>query len=197
MPLVINSLGRGRRPAHAWFNNSPIMDKKCVTCHEGISSEDRAIPCNLCESWEHMSCIRQSERPTEAVYETMVTCRSKTIVFVFTSCCWMCGSIVKRLMQHMSIETERPSGCGFIKGARIAVIICTNETIMHWLLRQSQSVFSMQWNYPSKSMMKSRVSYQGHEAIRAKNLTQLRVCQSTVVLMVFNRPCQDHLAQNI
>ena len=79
--------------------NSPTMDNKCVTCHEEVSSEDRAIPCDLCESWEHVSYIRQSERPSEALYEAMVSCRSNSIVFVCTSC-RMHGSIVKRLMQQ-------------------------------------------------------------------------------------------------
>ena len=46
-----------------------------------------------------MSCIRQSERPIEALYEAMVSCRSKSIVFACTSCRKR-GSIVKRLMQH-------------------------------------------------------------------------------------------------
>ena len=75
------------------------MDNKCVIDQEEVSSEDRAILCDLCESWEHVSCIRQSERSSEALYEAMVSCRSKAIVFACTSC-RMCGSIVEKLMQH-------------------------------------------------------------------------------------------------
>ena len=46
-----------------------------------------------------MSCVRQSERPSEALYEVMVSCCSKAIVFACTSC-RKHSSIVKRLIQH-------------------------------------------------------------------------------------------------
>ena len=108
--------------------NSPSMDNKCVTCQEEVSSEDRAILCDLCESWEHVSCIRQSERPSEGLYEAMVSCRSKAIVFACTNCRRR-GSIVKRLMQHEyegaraedeRLTSARPlerraNDCGFAK----------------------------------------------------------------------------------
>ena len=80
-----------------------------------------------------MSCIRQNKRPIEALYEAMMSYRSKVIGFVCTSC-RMHGSIVKRLMQHeykstraeddwlasTSIGTERPNSCRFAKEARMA-----------------------------------------------------------------------------
>ena len=49
--------------------------------------------------WEHVPCIRQSERPSAGLYEAMVRCHSKAIVFVCTNCRRR-GSIVKRLMQY-------------------------------------------------------------------------------------------------
>ena len=75
------------------------MENQCVTCREEVNSDDKAILCDLCDSWEHVVCIRKSERPSEALYEAMVSCRSKAIVFACTSC-QKRGSIVKRLMQY-------------------------------------------------------------------------------------------------
>ena len=79
--------------------NLPTIGNKCVTCQEKVSSEDIAILCDLCESWEHVPCISQSEGPSEGLYEAMMSCHSKAIVFACTNCRRR-GSIVKRLMQH-------------------------------------------------------------------------------------------------
>lgn len=76
------------------------MSDQCVSCDEEVTSNNKAILCDLCESWEHMVCIRQSDRPTEALYDALVSCRSKAIVFICTKCRKR-GSIVKRLMQHV------------------------------------------------------------------------------------------------
>ena len=59
---------------------------------------------------EHVACIKKSERPSKALYEAMVSFRSKAIVFTCTSC-QKRGSIAKRLMQHeyerSRVEEER------------------------------------------------------------------------------------------
>ena len=65
--------------------------------------ENKAILCDLCEEWEHVACIRQSDRPSEALYEAMVSCRTRALVFSCTVCRKE-GSIVKRIMKH---EYER------------------------------------------------------------------------------------------
>ena len=75
------------------------MVEECLTCRERVNSEDKAILCEICESWEHVACIRASDRPSEALYDAMVSCRSKAVVFTCTSCRKR-GSIVKRIMQH-------------------------------------------------------------------------------------------------
>ena len=61
------------------------------------------ILCDLCEQWEHVACMKQSDRPSEALYEAMVSCRSKALLFSCTACRKE-GSIVKQLMKH---ELER------------------------------------------------------------------------------------------
>lgn len=67
------------------FQNSekkmPTINNNCVTCKEEVTSEEKAFLCDLCELWEHVNCISQSERPSEALYEAMVSCHSKAIVF--------------------------------------------------------------------------------------------------------------------
>ena len=65
--------------------------------------ENKAILCDLYEEWEHVACIRQSDRPSEALYEAMVSCRTRALVFSCTVCRKE-GSIVKRLIKH---EYER------------------------------------------------------------------------------------------
>jgi len=43
--------------------------------------------------------MRQSERPSEELYEAMVSCRTKALVFMCVKCRKL-GSIAKRLLQH-------------------------------------------------------------------------------------------------
>ena len=68
-----------------------MMAEQCVTCREQVNSEDKAILCEMCESWEHVVCIEASERPSEALYNTMVSCRSKAVMFTCTSCLELCS----------------------------------------------------------------------------------------------------------
>ena len=75
------------------------MTSQCVSCKNNVGVEDKAILCDLCEQWEHVACMKQSDRPSEALYEAMVSCRSKALLFSCTACRKE-GSIVKRLMKH-------------------------------------------------------------------------------------------------
>ena len=86
-------------------NKTGAMENQCVTCREEVDPDDKAILCEICESWEHVACVRKSERPSEALYEAMVNCRSKAVVFACTGCRKR-GSIVKRLMQHECENTR-------------------------------------------------------------------------------------------
>jgi len=59
------------------------MDDRCVMCKEEVVTDDKAILCDVCESWEHVTCMRQSERPSEKLYEAMVSCRTKALVCMY------------------------------------------------------------------------------------------------------------------
>ena len=81
------------------------MANQCVSCKKDVAVEDKAILCDFCEEWEHVACVRQSDRPSEALYEAMVSCRTKALVFSCTACRKE-GSIVKRLFKH-ELESAR------------------------------------------------------------------------------------------
>lgn len=81
------------------------MANRCVSCKKDVAVEDRAILCDLCEGWEHVACMRQSDRPSEALYEAMVSCRTKALLFSCAACRKE-GSIVKRLLKH-ELESAR------------------------------------------------------------------------------------------
>ena len=81
------------------------MANQCVSCKKDVAVEDKAILCDLCEEWEHVACVRQSDRPSEALYEAMVSCCTKALVFSCTACRKE-GSIVKRLLKH-ELESAR------------------------------------------------------------------------------------------
>ena len=109
-----------------------MMTEQCVTCRKEVSSKEKAILCEMCESWEHVACIRASERPSEALYEAMVSCRSKAVVFTFMSCRKR-GSIVKRIMQHelesVHADEERSAHLLEQKGETVARLEAELEKI--------------------------------------------------------------------
>lgn len=62
------------------------MESKCISCKEEVASEHKAIVCDLCESWERVDCIRVCDRPSDALYEGMISCRNKALIFSCTKC---------------------------------------------------------------------------------------------------------------
>ena len=32
------------------------------------------MECDLCEGWEHVACVRQSDRLSHELYEALITC---------------------------------------------------------------------------------------------------------------------------
>ena len=48
-----------------------------------VAVKDKAVLCDLCAEWEHLACMRQSDRPSEALYKGMVSCHTKTHVFMY------------------------------------------------------------------------------------------------------------------
>ena len=74
------------------------MENSCVTCSKDVGVEDQALMCDLCEKWEHVECIRLSDRPTEALYTELVRCRTRSLIVLCTKCRTN-GSIMKRLVE--------------------------------------------------------------------------------------------------
>ena len=70
----------------------------CSTCGKAVGNDDRALLCDLCETWEHQCCVHEKERLTEELYASISACSSKSIMYVCTSCRNE-GSLSKRLMK--------------------------------------------------------------------------------------------------
>ena len=63
---------------------------------------DMALACDICEEWEHMSCLRGPDKLDEALYTALNNCRNKAILFVCTKCRKK-GSVSKHLCK---LETD-------------------------------------------------------------------------------------------
>jgi len=77
----------------------------CVTCRRPVKEDEAALACDLCEKWEHVACIRQCDKLSDALYTALVGCRSKALLYV-CSVCRRGGSVAKRLLQH-EVEKAR------------------------------------------------------------------------------------------
>ena len=51
----------------------------CGTCQKEVEQEERPFMCDLCEGWEHVACVRECDRPCEALYDALASCRSKSL----------------------------------------------------------------------------------------------------------------------
>ena len=56
----------------------------CLVCNEEVHNKDKALNCDLCDTWEYQDCIRQADRLSE-VYHSITPCNSRSIVFVCTA----------------------------------------------------------------------------------------------------------------
>ena len=81
---------------------SEAMEDLCVPCQQPVGESDRSLECDLCDRWEHVTCVRQCDRLSE-VYAALVGCRTKALMYV-CSAYRRKGSVAKRLLQH---ELER------------------------------------------------------------------------------------------
>ena len=70
--------------------------EQCVVCKKNIEDEQQALQCDLCNQWEHVSCVRPVDRPSKAMYEALTENRSKAILYVCPHCQKQ-GSVSKRL----------------------------------------------------------------------------------------------------
>lgn len=57
------------------------------------------MECDICEGWEHVSCLRQCDKLSGELYEALQMCRSKALLYVCTHCRKK-GSINKHLHTH-------------------------------------------------------------------------------------------------
>ena len=57
------------------------------------------MACDICEGWEHVSCLRQCDKLLGELYEMLQMCRSKAILYICTRC-RKTGSINKRLHEQ-------------------------------------------------------------------------------------------------
>ena len=53
------------------------MANQCVSCKKDVEDDEPAIECDLSDQWEHMSCVRSTERPTESMYQALMENRIK------------------------------------------------------------------------------------------------------------------------
>ena len=86
--------------------NVPQLEFKmdpCVTCKAEVGENHRALRCDICNQWEHVGCVRQADRPSEALYTAITECYSHSLLYV-CSCCRRQGPVSKRLLQ---LELER------------------------------------------------------------------------------------------
>ena len=74
------------------------MDE-CVICKKTTNEEDQAMECDLCEGWEHVGCVRQSDRLSHELYEALIMCRSKALLYECTRFRKK-GSVNKRLHEY-------------------------------------------------------------------------------------------------
>ena len=77
----------------------------CRTCRKEVEQEERALMCDFCKGWEHVSCVRECDTPSEALYDALVSCRSKAIVYGCTSC-QKKSSTAKRV-HELELQGER------------------------------------------------------------------------------------------
>jgi len=63
------------------------------------------MECNLCDSWEHVSCIRECDRVDTQLYEALMKSRSKNVLYVCSKCRKL-GSIGKRI-RKLESDCER------------------------------------------------------------------------------------------
>ena len=71
----------------------------CVSCKREVTEEEKAMACDLCDKWEHVGCLKRSDKLTDELYDALVGCRSKSVLYVCTPCRAK-GTITNRL--HMS-----------------------------------------------------------------------------------------------
>ena len=71
----------------------------CVTCKKEVTDKDKVMVCDLCDKWEHVGCLKHNDKLSDKLYEALVGCCSKAVLYV-CSPCRKKGMIASRL--HVS-----------------------------------------------------------------------------------------------
>ena len=71
----------------------------CSLRNEDIHNDDKAMNCDLCDTWEHQDCIRRVDHLSEEFHCSITFCISKSIVFMWTACKHK-GSLNKRMFKY-------------------------------------------------------------------------------------------------
>ena len=79
-----------------------------MTCDCEVASTHKAMECDMCEKWEHMACVKERDRLEEELYDALVRCRSKSLLYVCSQCRKK-GSIAKRFVCN-ELELARVQG---------------------------------------------------------------------------------------
>ena len=77
------------------------------------------MECDLCDSWEHVACVRECDRVDTQLYEALMKSRSKNILYVCLQCRKL-GSIAKRIC-------KLESNCERLTSERLASARVTDE----------------------------------------------------------------------
>ena len=71
----------------------------CSLCNEDIHNDDKALNCDLRDTWEHQDCIRQADHLSEELLCSITLCNSRSIVFMCMPYRYK-GSLAKRLLKY-------------------------------------------------------------------------------------------------
>ena len=52
-----------------------------------MEDADKAMECDFCNQWEHLACVRRRERPSEGLYQELMHCHIKSVLYVCSCCC--------------------------------------------------------------------------------------------------------------
>jgi len=80
------------------------MAFQCSSCKKEVTEDDKAMQCDLCESWEHVSCLRGPDKLDNALYDVLTNSCSKALLYVCTRC-RVKGSLSQRLFK-LELENE-------------------------------------------------------------------------------------------
>ena len=62
------------------------MDSLCVLCKKPTTDDNEAMACDVCDNWEHVGCLRHSDKLSKELYKALKGCHSRAILYVCTQC---------------------------------------------------------------------------------------------------------------